>query len=68
MRRSIKIIAIIITAVIFGALNGVMFLVDFTTESDSTWALVVLIGFVAAILAVGVFLFIRNRGKSKFKM
>lgn len=68
MRRNIQIAALVITVVAFIALNLLMELIDWTFEGDSTIALIIFIGVIAAFSAIGVFLILRARNRKKVKI
>ncbi|MHA1338637.1 MAG: hypothetical protein ACTSRZ_00110 [Promethearchaeota archaeon] len=68
MRRSIKIIALIATIVIFILLDALMYLIDWIfEEASSTIALISLFILIGFFIGVGIFIFIRKRQKIKFK-
>jgi hypothetical protein len=68
MRQNIKVIALVSTIVIFIALNFGMKLIDWSSDTQSPWVLVLLFGIIAAIMAIGVFLIIKSRSKNKLKL
>lgn len=68
MRRNIQIAALLITVGAFIALNLLMELIDWTFEGDSTIALIIFIGVIAAFSAIGVFLILKARNKKKVKI